>query len=128
MQIGTRCGDHARLEWVLPYLLNYAAPDKAAPQPGGAPATADDTVPRAVVLSFLPQIIAHLSGLPRAERSLFHAYAVPMLDALPDRSASAVRAHAAQSLVGVAAAAAVLQEAAIQAALAAGATSSDVGV
>jgi hypothetical protein len=119
MQIGLFCDDHCRLEWIIPYLLQYVIPDKPAQQGRAAasPSSIDDTVPRTIVLSQLPQIIAQLSELPRSERSLFNSYIMPMLAALPDRHASVLRAQSAQSLAVIAQAASALQESAVRAAM-----------
>lgn len=119
MQIGLFCDDHCRLEWIIPYLLHYVIPDKPAQQGRAAasPSSIEDTVPRTIVLSQLPLIIAQLSGLPRSERSLFNSYIMPMLAALPDRQASVLRAQSAQSLAVIAEAASALQQRALRAAM-----------
>jgi hypothetical protein len=110
LALGDLCDDHCRLEWVIPYLLNYIVSERGA-SPG------EDTVPRAIALSRLPALFAKLRGLPRSERSLFIGYVMPALGALPERQSALLRAQAAQSLAAVARAAQALQERAVDAAL-----------
>ena len=134
------CDDQCRLEWVLPYLLSYAAPDRAHqhlhPGPRGAGSgmatgtstsphssiilqPQDDALPRAIVLAQLPRVVSRIAALPRTERALFTSYVVPALAALPERRGHVLRAAVAQAAPACARAAQVLHDVSIQGLLAA---------
>lgn len=101
------CDDTCRVEWVMPYLLNFVVPETtSAAKVSQARRLPDrDSVPRAVALRHLHQMWIKLQLLPRSERGLFGAYLVPAIIGASDSKSSVLRRElflALPSLAGTA--------------------------
>ena len=87
------CDDTCRVEWVIPYLLNFVVPETtSATKVSQARRLTDrDSVPRAVALRQLHRMWSKLTAVPRSERGLFGAYLVPACIGASDSKSSVLR-------------------------------------
>lgn len=93
LQVGMLGDDTCRLEWVIPYLLNFVVPDttSAAKASQTRRLPDRDSVPRAVALRHLHHMWTKLTAVPRSERGLFGAYLVPACTGASDSKSSVLR-------------------------------------